>query len=164
MASLPLLLSVIGCGGGANSSRSQGTPITVSLAMSPVVVLQDGSPTGVGINIGSTSETAQVSVSGLPAGLQQKYAASDTNASGLLTFNATSSSPAGTYTPTITVASAGQTITAQFKLVVAPVATVSNIVDTTLGVKGKLEQFMTTSFQIAEWTGDVFGTGTTATA
>ncbi len=163
-AALPLLIIVvIGCGG-TKPSQSPGTPVTVSLAVSPVVVLQDGSPTGVVINIGSTSETAQVTINGLPQGVQERYAASDTNPSGLLTFNASSSSPAGTYSPTLTVASAGQTISMQFKLVVAVLATVSNTVDTTLGVNGRLEQFMTTSFQIAEWNGDFFGTGTTAAA
>ena len=44
-------------------------PITVSLPVSIVVVPQDGTPVVVPINITSTSETALVSVSGLPTGL-----------------------------------------------------------------------------------------------
>jgi hypothetical protein len=139
-------------------------PITVSLAIPTVVVPQDGASTGVGITITSSAETALVAVNGLPAGVQEKYAASDTNPSGVLTFTAATFTPAGSYSPTITVHSAAQTVSVQFKLVVAPVVKVSGTIDTTLGIKGKLQQFMATSFQIAEWTGDVFGTGTTATA
>jgi hypothetical protein len=45
---------------------------------------------------------------------------------------------------------------------VAAVAKLGGTVDTTLGVKGKLDQFMSTSFQIAEWTGNLFGTNAAA--
>src|ERR1700694_1325134 len=161
-----VLAMASGCGGGgvSGSHNPVVTPITVSLADSTVVVPQDGNSVATAITITSTSETALVVVSNLPSGVQQKYAATDTNPSGLLTFIASSSSPAGSYTPTITVTSAGQTAPTQFNLVVAPVVKFSNTVDSTLGVKGKFQQFMATSFQIAEWTGDVFGTGATASA
>jgi hypothetical protein len=66
--------------------------------------------------------------------------------------------------PTVTVNSAGQTASASFSLVVASVATLGSSVDTILEVNGKLEQFMTTSFQIGGWTTNYFGSGTTATA
>jgi hypothetical protein len=49
-------------------------PITVSLPISTVVVPQDGMQVIVPIDITSTSETALVAVSGLPSGLQEKYA------------------------------------------------------------------------------------------
>ena len=94
-------------------------PITVSLPISTVVVPQDGTQVIVPIDITSTSETALVAVSGLPSGLQEKYAASDTNPSGSLVFTASTATPAGTYTPTVTVNSAGQTASTNFTLVVA---------------------------------------------
>jgi hypothetical protein len=119
-------------------------------------------PTSVQLTIKSTSETALVSFNGLPGGVQATYAASDTNPSGPLTFVATKSAAAGTYAASVTANSAGQTASSQFTLVVAPVTTVSGNVDATLGVKGKLQQFMSTSFQIAEWTGDFFGTSAPA--
>jgi hypothetical protein len=119
-------------------------------------------PTSVQLTIKSTSETAIVSFNGLPGGVQATYAASDTNPSGPLTFVATKSAPAGTYAAGVTANSAGQTASSQFTLVVAPVTTVSGTVDAMLGVKGKLQQFMSTSFQIAEWTGDFFGTSAPA--
>ena len=43
------------------------------------------------------------------------------------------------------------------------VAVVNPTVDTSLGVNGKLAQFMSTSFQIGSWTTDYFGSGTQAT-
>ena len=59
---------------------------------------------------------------------------------------------------------AGQIISTSFSLVIAPVLKVGNTVDTALGIAGKLEQFMATSFQIFQYTGQIFGNGATATA
>ncbi len=165
IATLSVCLSACGGGGKGSSGSGSGgtaTPVTVSLAVSPVVVAQDGSATSVQMTVNSSSETAVVSFIGLPAGVQEKYAASDTNPSGPLTFIASASTPAGTYTPILTVNSAGQTVSMPFTMVVAVVASVSGTVDATSGVKGKLEQFMSTSFQIAEFSGDFFGTDTAA--
>jgi hypothetical protein len=161
---LVLSWAAIGCGsgGGSGSGTNPVNPISVSLSSSTVVVPQDGMPSSVQITIKSTSETALVSFNGLPGGVQATYAASDTNPSGPLTFVATTSAPAGTYSASVTANSAGQTASTQFTLVVAPVTAVSSTVDTTVGVKGKLQQFMSTSFQIAEWTGDFFGTSASA--
>jgi hypothetical protein len=159
-------LALAGCGGGGGPV-TQGPPISVSLGGANdalVVVPQDGTPVIVKINITSTSETALVSVINLPSGVVESYAASDTNPSGTLKFTASASTPAGTYTPAVNVNSAGQTASANFTLVIAVAAKVSATVDTALGVKGELRQFMATSFQIAEWSGDYFGTGATATA
>ena len=93
-------------------------PITVSLPISTVVMPQDGTQVIVPIDITSTSETALVAVSCLLSGLQEKYAASDTNPSGSLVFTASTATPAGTYTPTVTVNSARQTASTNFTLVV----------------------------------------------
>lgn len=146
-----------GCGGGGSSTPAP-VPITVTVGQSTVVTPQDGAQVIVPINITSTSETATVSFVGLPAGVSEQYSATDTNPSGTIKFVASTGAPAGTYTPTVTVNSAGQTASTSFTLVVAPVVKVSNAVDTTLGVNGRLEQFMSTSFQISQWTADFFGT------
>ena len=68
------------------------------------------------LKIGSTSETAQVALTGLPGGVQVTYASSDTNPSGSLTFSATSSAMTGNYMPTVIVMSAGSTATTRFML------------------------------------------------
>jgi len=126
VAFLGIALAVAGCGGGGGSIITK-VPITVSLPISTVVVQQDGTPVVVPIDITSTSETALVAVSGLPSGLQEEYAASDTNPSGSLTFTASAATPAGTYTPTVTVNSASQTASTNFTLVVTAVAMTGNI-------------------------------------
>jgi hypothetical protein len=93
-------------------------PLLVSLNSTIVTVPQDGTPVRVVITIRSSSETALVSFIGLPGGVQEMYATTDTNPSGLLTFTATMGTVAGTYTPTIVVNSAGQTASLRFTMVV----------------------------------------------
>jgi len=109
-------LAAVGCGG--SGSMSPQVPISVSLPMPTVVVSQNGTPVIVPIDISSTSETALVFVRGLPGGIQETYAASDTNPSGILTFTASTATPPGTYMPTVTVNSAEQMASTSFTLVV----------------------------------------------
>jgi hypothetical protein len=98
-------------------------PIAVSLSLSTITVPQDGTQVFVSILITSTSETAVVAVGGLPAGVHEKYVASDTNPSGALEFTAGPSAPLGTYTLTINVNSAGQTASTTLTLEVAAMLT-----------------------------------------
>ena len=109
-------LSVCGCGG--QSGMSAANPITVQLVNSTVTLVQGGSAVSDRIVINSLSETAQVSVTGLPAGVGVSYEASDTNPSGLLTFAATARGTKGTFMPVVSVESAGQQAATSFRLVV----------------------------------------------
>lgn len=118
LAAASLALALWGCGGGSGSMMTDTAPISVSLVNPTVVVTQGGNPTIVQIIIVSTSETALVAVTGLPGGVQVKYASSDTNPSGTLAFTASSSTSLGTYTPKVTVNSAQQTASTTFMLVV----------------------------------------------
>ncbi len=128
MAPLPKLLLVFvlgvfvcalsGCGAHVTGTGPMAQPISVSLNSPEVHVPLDGTPVHVVILIKSTSETALVSLIGLPGGVQEMYAASDTNPSGSLTFTATRTAMAGTYMPTIVVNSAGQSASLRFTLVV----------------------------------------------
>jgi len=117
MVACVLALGVCGCGGAASGPMG-GNPISVSLENSTVTVKQGGAPVIVLIQIMSPSETALVSLTGLPGGVGESYAASDTNPSGTLTFKAGKSATLGTFTPKITVMSAGQTAMTTFTLVV----------------------------------------------
>jgi len=58
---------------------------------------------------------------------------------------------AGTYPASVVATNGTQTTSQSFVLVIAIVASIGNSVDTTLGVGGKFEQFISTSFQPAEW-------------
>jgi hypothetical protein len=110
-----LLPAACGGGGGRDVARQ---PITVDLPISTVVVSRGGTPVTVPIQIRSTSETALVKVTGLPSGVGETYAATDTNPSGILTFTAADFASKGTFMPTVTVVSAGQTASAVFTLIV----------------------------------------------
>jgi len=94
-------------------------PLLVSLNSSVITVPQDGTPVRVVLTIRSSSETALVNFVGLPGGVEEMYATTDTNPSGLLTFTARMGAVAGTYMPTIIVNSAGQTASLRFTMVVA---------------------------------------------
>jgi|SRR4051812_29909563 len=111
-----------GCGGGGGGQVPMA-PVTVSLNPSTIVVAPGGTPVHTQLNIQSTSETALVNFTGLPGGVSEMYAASDTNPSGLLTFTAIKSTMAGTYMPTVIVDSAGQTVSTRFTLVVSSAGT-----------------------------------------
>ena len=111
-----------GCGGGGVGSVPM-KPITVSLSSPTVVVAPGGPPAHAQIIIDSTSETALVNFTGLPGGISEMYAASDTNPSGLLTFAANKSAVPGTYMPTVIVNSAAQTVSLNFTLVVSAAGT-----------------------------------------
>jgi hypothetical protein len=93
-------------------------PISVALPIATVVLTQNGAQASIPIQITSTSETALVMVGGLPAGVSETYAASDTNPSGTLTFGANGSAPLGTFMPIVKVMSAGQNAAANFTLIV----------------------------------------------
>ena len=68
------------------------------------------------------TETATLTICGLPQGVSESYQESESNPSGLLTLAANSATVPGTYMPTITVGSSGQTASLVFTLIVsAPV-------------------------------------------
>ena len=113
-----VLCALNGCGATSTGVFPMGPPISVSLSPPVVSVPLNGTPVHVAISIKSTSETALVNLVGLPGGVNEMYAASDTNPSGSLTFTATMAAVTGTYTPTIIVNSAGQMASLKFTLVV----------------------------------------------
>jgi hypothetical protein len=145
-----------GCGGGASSTMPPPT-LTVALGSATVVVPQDGTPVGLTVTISGPSGTGSASVSGLPGGVTALFATQNGGPSGMLTFTGSPAAAAGSSSPVVQVSLAGQTASAGFTLVSAVVAKVGSATDTTMGVNGVLKQFMSTSFQVAEWDGDYFG-------
>jgi len=110
---LPLLHA---CGGRGGIVALR--PISVYLPISTIHLTAGAMTVSIPIQIGSTSETALVSVIGLPAGVQATYSSSDTNPSGSLNFSANTTAMAGSYKPTVFVMSAGSTASTGFVLVV----------------------------------------------
>ena len=109
-------LTLAGCGGGGGSSVRN--PISVYLPIATIELSRGAGPVTIPIQIASPSETALVSVSGLPSGVQEKYASTDTNPSGTLTFGANATAMTGIFTPTITVMSSGLTASTGLTLTV----------------------------------------------
>src|SRR5882762_3086409 len=145
-----------GCGGAGSSSSGPGTPpgpLTLSLSTSTVVASQDGMPGTVDVSVSGANTASSVSVatSNLPSGVTSQFAPAAGGFSGTLSLVAGSASPAGTYSASVVAMNGTRTASQSFVLVVAIAASIGNSVDTTLGIGGKLEQFMSTSFQPAEW-------------
>ena len=141
------------CGGG--SSGGPGTPpgpLTVSLSTSTVVAPQDGTPGAVGVTVSGASSASSLSVtaSNLPSGVASQFVPAAGGLTGTLSLVATSATPSGMYSANIVVTDGTRTASQPFVVVIAIAASVANTVDTTLGVGGKLEEFMSTSFQPSE--------------
>jgi hypothetical protein len=156
-----LLLTAGGCGGGSSTSSSQAT-VSVSLGGTTLVMPQDGTAATLPVNVTVTGAggSANVTVSDLPEGVTAQFSAVGGGPSGTLTFtgSANTGTSSGTYTPTVQATlTGGQSSTQSFTLVIAVVAKVGNAPDSTLGVNGRLEQFMATSFYVSAWDGDFFG-------
>jgi hypothetical protein len=129
----------------------------VTLGSSTVTVPQDGTPVTMTVTISNASGTPTVSVPALPTGVTEQFTPVGGGPSGTLTLTGSAQAAAGSYSPSVLVSAAGQNATAGFTLVSAVVAKVGSNVDTTMGVNGVLQEFMSTSFQVAEWDGDYFG-------
>ena len=149
------LVCMGGCGG---SSMSTPPPaMSVTLGSSTVVVPQDGTPVTVSVTISNASGTATVTVPALPAGVTEQFTPVGSGPSGTLTLTGSAQAAAGSYSPAVAVSTPNQNASAPFTLVSAVVAKVGSGVDTAMGINGVLKEFMSTSFQVAEWDGDYFG-------
>ena len=145
-----LALSLAGCAGG--SGRGNGGSFTIALSSSMLLAPQDGTPAPVSVAITGTIASVTLSASVVPTGVNLAYKQPGTTGAGTVTFTASPAVAAGTYTVQIDATGGGETATPQsLALVVAVATVVSNTVDTSLGINGQLKQFMSTSFQPAEW-------------
>jgi len=102
---------------------------------------------GVTVSGASSASSISVTASNLPSGITSQFVPAAVGLSGTLSLIATSATPSGTYSAKVLVTDGTRTASQPFVLVIAVAASVANRVDTTLGVGGKLEEFMSTSFQ-----------------
>jgi hypothetical protein len=131
----------------------------LTLAVSSIDLQQDGKMNVlVPLTVTNATGTVSVSVSGLPTGITAQF----DSTSNSISFAGGVNTPAGTYSTTVTATAGTQSASAGLIIVNDVVAVVNPSVDTTLGVNGTLQQFMSTSFQIGSWTTNYFGTGTQA--
>ena len=126
--------------------------LSLSLSSSMALVSQDGTPAKITANATGNSGAVTFGVSGLPAGTVANVAQQSGGASGAITLTSTANTPAGTYSLKVTATDgAGSSASQNLAMVVAVAGIVGNTVDQTQGVSGKLQQFMSTSFQPAQW-------------
>ena len=145
-----LCLTMTGCSSGSNSG-GLGT-LSLSLSSSMALAPQDGTPSMITATVTGSSGTVTLSVSGLPAGTVSNVAQQSGSFSGAITLFSSANTPAGTYTLKVTATDGPRSSVSQnLTLVVAVAGMVGATVDQTQGVNGKLQQFMSTSFQPAEW-------------
>lgn len=120
-----LALGLANCGG---HEPYTPPPIVLSVSLNPTVpITSNNTPLGVPVTIMAPTETATFQIIELPSGLSWNYKESESNPSGLLTLTAATTTVAGTYKPTITVGSSGQTASVTFSLIVSPPAKTSVI-------------------------------------
>jgi hypothetical protein len=118
VASAGFVLALTSCGG-ASSFSPPPTNLSVSLSNATIVVPPNGMQINVLVTIVAPTETASFNIIGLPAGVTENYKESESNPSGLLTFAAIPATKPGTYMPTITVGSSGQTASLVFTLIIS---------------------------------------------
>jgi hypothetical protein len=116
------VFALTGCGGG--SYTPPAINLSVSVNNATVTVPANGTLVKVPVTIVAPTETATFTIAALPAGVSYSYKESESNPSGLLTLSAIASTAPGTYMPTITVGSSGQTASVVFKLVISVAAKV----------------------------------------
>ena len=142
-------LLAVSCGGGGSSPPPDS--ITIQLGASTLAATQDGTPVSLTVSItSSSSNPANVTFgpASLPPGVGTQIATSGNG--GTITFTAQGAA-AGTYPVTVNATDGVSNASANLTLVVAIVSRVQNAVNTQAGVNGKLQEFMSTSFQPAEW-------------
>lgn len=144
---------LVACGSGSGGSTNP----SLNLSLSPSVVLapQDGTPASTSATI-TGSSSATLSVSGLPNGVTSQFTQPSSSGEGVVTLTASPATPAGTYSVKVIASSGGSMASQPLTLVVAVAVVVGSSTDTTLGINGKLNEFMSTSFQPAEWDATYF--------
>ncbi len=143
----------LSCGGGSYSPPPPPEQINLTLSVSSVIAPQDGTPASVDATVTRTNSNGSpvnLTTSALPSGVTTQISSPGSGTTGKITFTAQSAA-AGTTPVTVTASDGTASGTASLSLVVAVVATVRPATNTSVGVNGRLQNFMSTSFQPADW-------------
>lgn len=139
--------------------------MTINLSAASLTATQDGAPASLGVTLvrpAGNTNAVTLSVASLPAGASTQITSPGTGNSGTIVFNGQGAA-AGTYQVTVNASDGVTTSSANFALVIAIVTAVQKSPNTILGVNGKLPEFLSTSFQPAEWDYKFFQMNQTAT-
>jgi hypothetical protein len=139
------------CNGGSSSTTTPPAMLNLSLSSAMALAPQDGTQAQVTATVTGNSGAATLVVSGVPNGTSLKLVQPSGNTPGMITLTSSPATPAGSYTLSVSATAGTASSNQNLTLVVAVAAVVASTVDTNLGVNGKLQEFMSTSFQPAEW-------------
>jgi len=148
-------LMAAACNSGSGSGSGPGN-LNLTLSSSMAMAPQDGTTAQITATVTGNSGAVTVSVNGVPQGTTATVVQPSGNAAATITLKSNANTAAGTYPLKVTATDSTSTVSQGLALVVAVAAAVSGTVDQTQGVKGKLQQFMSTSFQPAEWDDQFF--------
>jgi hypothetical protein len=144
-------LAAVACNNGSSSTGGSQGMLQVSLSSSMALAPQDGTPAQVTASITGNSGAVTIGVNGVPNGTSLKLVQPSGNTPGMITLTSTPATPAGNYMLSVSATAGTASSNQNLTLVVAVAAVVAGTVDTNSGVNGKLQEFMSTSFQPAEW-------------
>lgn len=150
MCCASLCLALGACGNSAGSGGAPGA-LSLSLSSATALALQDGTPAKITATVTGNSGPVTLAVRGVPSGTLSPVAEPGSNGSGAIMLTSSAGTPAGAYALQVTATDLGSTASQNLTMVVAVAGAVLSTVDRTQGVNGKLQQFMSTSFQPAEW-------------
>jgi hypothetical protein len=142
---------MVSCGG-TTSEPAAPPPIAISLSASSITLLPDGTPASVTATVqrpaGNTNTITLTATA--PPGITTQITSPGTGNTGQVVFIARSAT-AGLSTAGVQATDGTTHASATLALDVPVMATVGAEADTTAGLNGRLQNFMTTSFQPAEW-------------
>jgi len=166
------LVFVPGCGGGSSTPPPQ--PIGENLSVSSLTIYQDGTSGSVNVTItrpAGDSNAVTLTVTPALSSMNVSIQSPGTGNTGTVTFATGGpvplpgqglplplilSTPSGTYNMTIAASDGTTTASAPLTLTVGVAGVVGSGVDSTQGVKGRLQEAMSTSFQLASWADGFF--------
>ena len=140
-------LALAACGHLPGSSGALSLSLSSAMALAP----QDGTPSQTTAVVTGNTGPVTLAVSGVPSGTVSQIVEPGSNRSGAITLTSSAGTPAGSYALTVTASDGGSRASQNLTLVVAVSGVVGGSTDQTEGVNGKLQQFVSTSFQPAEW-------------
>jgi hypothetical protein len=165
------LAFIPGCGGGGSSTPAP-QPIWENLSVSSLTICQDGTSGSVNVTITRPAGDANdvtLTVTPTLSSMNVTILSPGAGESGTATFAtggpvplpgqgiaATASTPSGTYDLTITASDGTSSASASLTLTVGVAAVAGSAVDSTQGIKGRLQEAMSTSFQLASWADQFF--------
>ena len=123
----------------------------LGFSTSIVITTQDGNPQALIVTISGAPASSSITLVNMPTGVTAQITQPAASGTATIHFIASPNAAPGTYSVQVLCTSGVSSVSKDVTIVVAPTAVVSSAVDSSMGINGQLKQFMSTSFQPAEW-------------